>query len=1128
MAISRISGACALCLLWVLCAGWPLPAADLITLSEPIPLIEFDLQVEWRMQPKAAQPQPAPVVESPSALPFLPLVYMGTRDLAVSDDGMHVLIRSGVLYDLRLRSQVDLGRIANPGLRTFEDGFAYFRSHRLQLKTGEVTLLPDQGPRVLQVPRLLGEPGAALPRLAGSDIGACSELETCGIPGTPYAVSICGNTRATGTWLACLLDVQRRLVLACVRNAKPLAGGPMADFMPHRLMLGLSASSRLDAAARTALTASGAYRRKTTILWDNRMLGLRIQDGRVVADVLSPPAADIREMAWSADGSTVCTRQDDRLQTWTREWVPLASMPILADAGLGGNSSPPGTIQAIMDAGGRTLNPVVLDCRTLTCERDPRRSAIDPLQVSSRSFPDGTVAVSGRWPGREIRLCPPELDWRKIRDVVICADATGVVVTDEAVYVTRLPDGAPRRISQGLPGPPYGILSDPAGATVLLLNQTSVTSIDVAKGAVSGRKPLRGDAGALASLMTRQEARVQGRCGVGDRFYDVFRGPLFSLHLITQPFLWPRFVNHEGTLILDAEAGTVARGQVPLFETALASLPGWRAVTVSVITDPRGSWPVQVRNAGGKMRWALVDPTGRTPAVLVPDMPDVDPHRARRISGSTWAVDGGGAGGICVWNGQSGGWAMLYPQLDGAVVAWSDDGYFAVPRQYADTLTMRIDGASVRCGAFDLQLNRPDKVLERIGLADPSYLALLRAAWERRVRKAGQDPEQLRHPGDLARLPRVRLVAPLPAGRTSEATVMVHCQVTGPVDLPITLAVRVGGMVVERRSVTAAERGGTIPIAVALQAGVNEIEIEPGLEDGSTGLMAMVSLVRGGQPCRVRVAALGVSAYREPGRELAYAATDARDVAAALAPDDPERTLVLTDEQVRREALPGIRTHLAKATLDDLAVVMVAAHGLIDGKGGYFIAAHDTEFADPAARGIALESLLEVLRASPARRRLLLIDCCHAGELDPEDAVAPSGDAAGARARGLRVLPAQDRPAPPVAAPADASPSPPTPGQVARAVFLDVGWTDGITVLAACRGNEASWESPAWGHGAFSQAVIDGARGRLADANADGLVDLAELGRYVMGRVAEMTGGRQHPELRAGKLDRNVLVIPAK
>jgi hypothetical protein len=58
--------------------------------------------------------------------------------------------------------------------------------------------------------------------------------------------------------------------------------------------------------------------------------------------------------------------------------------------------------------------------------------------------------------------------------------------------------------------------------------------------------------------------------------------------------------------------------------------------------------------------------------------------------------------------------------------------------------------------------------------------------------------------------------------------------------------------------------------------------------------------------------------------------------------------------------------------------------------------------------------------------------------------------------------------------------TPPSAAQVAQAMFADVGWDDGITVLAACCGDEASWESPAWGHGAFTRAILASAEDKAA------------------------------------------------
>jgi uncharacterized caspase-like protein len=221
-----------------------------------------------------------------------------------------------------------------------------------------------------------------------------------------------------------------------------------------------------------------------------------------------------------------------------------------------------------------------------------------------------------------------------------------------------------------------------------------------------------------------------------------------------------------------------------------------------------------------------------------------------------------------------------------------------------------------------------------------------------------------------------------------------------------------------------------------------------------------------------------------------------------------------------------VRRHLGQAGIDDLAVIVVAGHGLLDRSMQYRIATHDTDFADPAGRGIVLDELLDALRASPARRRLVLIDTCHAGEVEPAEmqaSVARLGAVAGAAARGLR--PARTA----AARPPQPTPEPPgpTPGQAARILFQDAGRDDGITILAACRGDEASWESPVWGHGAFTAALLEGFSGRKADADGDGAIDLAELGAWAAVRVPQLTSDQQHPEVRAGDLDREVIVVPA-
>ena len=66
--------------------------------------------------------------------------------------------------------------------------------------------------------------------------------------------------------------------------------------------------------------------------------------------------------------------------------------------------------------------------------------------------------------------------------------------------------------------------------------------------------------------------------------------------------------------------------------------------------------------------------------------------------------------------------------------------------------------------------------------------------------------------------------------------------------------------------------------------------------------------------------------------------------------------------------------------------------------------------------------------------------------------------------------------------------------------------------VAAAR-DEVSLGVEKYGHGLFTQAIVEGLIG-VADTNPkDGNITFAELRDFVVKRVTELTGGRQHPQL---------------
>jgi TolB-like protein len=89
-----------------------------------------------------------------------------------------------------------------------------------------------------------------------------------------------------------------------------------------------------------------------------------------------------------------------------------------------------------------------------------------------------------------------------------------------------------------------------------------------------------------------------------------------------------------------------------------------------------------------------------------------------------------------------------------------------------------------------------------------------------------------------------------------------------------------------------------------------------------------------------------------------------------------------------------------------------------------------------------------------------------------------------------------------------------------------VAAAEGLYVLAAAKSGEQSQESPAFGHGVFTKALLDGLAG--AAAGPDGLIRMLGLASYAARVVPELTGNRQRPYLSILGVDLVFAAQPGK
>lgn len=227
---------------------------------------------------------------------------------------------------------------------------------------------------------------------------------------------------------------------------------------------------------------------------------------------------------------------------------------------------------------------------------------------------------------------------------------------------------------------------------------------------------------------------------------------------------------------------------------------------------------------------------------------------------------------------------------------------------------------------------------------------------------------------------------------------------------------------------------------------------------------------------KLYVLAIGVADYDDRNLKLGYAAKDAADFVKALQKQQGSlyREVVvklLTNKQATKDEILDAFDWIRKETTSkDVAMVFLAGHGVNDQTGNYYFLPVNANL-DKIMRTCVPFSDIKNTVASIAGKALFFVDTCH------------SGNVMGAR-RGVADI---------------------------TAVVNELSATEnGVVVFASSTGSQYSLESPEWGNGAFTKALIEAFSGK-ADYNQNGRITVNMIDLYVSERVKQLTKGQQMP-----------------
>jgi uncharacterized caspase-like protein len=237
---------------------------------------------------------------------------------------------------------------------------------------------------------------------------------------------------------------------------------------------------------------------------------------------------------------------------------------------------------------------------------------------------------------------------------------------------------------------------------------------------------------------------------------------------------------------------------------------------------------------------------------------------------------------------------------------------------------------------------------------------------------------------------------------------------------------------------------------------------------------------------REKALAIGISDYPSPIRKLPAVANDVREMARLLGSDQgqfpAQNVRSLADEDATQRAiLDVIEATFSGVKADDAVFAYLAGHGEVVA-GEYYFIAHDTTAQGIDTNGVPLKRIKEAFDASPSQRAFLWLDFCHSGGIIPRDLEAGPDD---------REV-------------------------ISRA--LEVVQGQGKLIVAACTPGQLAWESPAVGHGLFTDALLRGLKGEAANK---GEVTINSLFDYI---ARQMGSDRQQPMMFGQMTGRVVLM----
>ncbi len=460
----------------------------------------------------------------------------------------------------------------------------------------------------------------------------------------------------------------------------------------------------------------------------------------------------------------------------------------------------------------------------------------------------------------------------------------------------------------------------------------------------------------------------------------------------------------------------------------------------------------------------------------------------------------------------------IFMTRDGEWIIWNEDGYFSASKKGAQFVGYYMNQGQDKTAKFypfeqfDLKFNRPDIILKELGLGSDKIHNFYYKAYLKRLEKMGVKESQLN--SDI-HIPQLTINKHQLSSDQKHVTIDISAK-----DEKYRLDrinVYINDVPIYGRNGIKLNNENKIDktLNLALAEDKNKIQISVLNDKGVESLKENLYIFtpKSTEKPNLYILTIGTSIYKDKRFNLKYAAKDAQDIVNKFKQDKMYGTVfseMLLDEKTTKENIEQLKAFLQKSGRNDVVMVYIAGHGLLDENLDYYYATYDIDFNSPALKGILFSEIEELLDGIGALKKLLFMDTCHSGELEKDEIektkekkVVEENIQFRSVGVGIRKKPGEGIG---------------NTSELVKELFSDLRRGTGSTVISSAGGAEYAMESSEWKNGLFTYCILQGIISSAADTNTDGKIMLSEMQSYVRKEVLRLSSGKQKPSSRLENL----------